>query len=73
MSRSNFKITNEPIDIAILNQTLRDDSAGAYASFEGLIAAGDTQYGQSSIASGFGGGQTLFNGRYQEMGYFPKV
>ena len=37
MSRSNFKITNEPIDIAILNQTLRDDSAGAYASFEGWV------------------------------------
>tara|TARA_B100000530_G_scaffold332425_1_gene278759 strand:+ start:1553 stop:1987 length:435 start_codon:yes stop_codon:yes gene_type:complete len=37
MSRSNFKITNEPIDITNLNQTLRDDSAGAYASFEGWV------------------------------------
>ena len=37
MHRSIFKITNEPLDITVLNQTLRDDSAGAYASFEGWV------------------------------------
>ncbi len=37
MSSPVFKIASEPMSITSLNQELRDESAGAYASFEGWV------------------------------------
>ena len=37
MNRSTFAITDQPIEVSQLSQLLREDSAGAYASFEGWV------------------------------------
>lgn len=37
MNRPTFAITDQPIDVPQLSQLLQEDSAGAYASFEGWV------------------------------------